>query len=67
MSQRKTNTIWLHLNVESKNKAKQTKLKHSHRDRNQRDGYQKRRDGRMAEEWKGHIVNNIVIGLHSDR
>lgn len=38
-----------------------------HRNRGQRDGYQKGGDGRIGRMIKGIIVNDIVINLQVDR
>ena len=46
ISQRKTNTIWFHLNVESKIQNKQTRQKQTHRYRERTDGHQ------TGENWR---------------
>lgn len=60
--QRKTSIVWFHLYVSSQNKTKETE-----QNKDQRDGYHKRRGGGMSEKGEGNIGNNIVISLHGDR
>lgn len=67
-----THAIWFHLYVESKRSKhhqtnKQKTHKKTHRNRDQREGYQKGGSGRMGEKGKGNAVNNTVLSLHGDR
>ena len=66
ISRRKTNAIWCHLCVESKNKNEENKTKQNRLIRAEIKLMVARGEwcGRKVEKVKGNIVNNTVVTLH---
>ena len=61
ISRRKTNSIWFHLYVESKEQNKQQiKLKQTHKHRKQTDKWQ--RGGVWGTRWKAEGIKEVQIG-----
>ena len=61
-----TNTIQFHLIVESETTNKQTKQKPDLQKQRPKGQLPQGREG-WVKQGRGNIVNNIVVGLHSDR